>query len=279
MGALMSAKNLAVSRIAFLALLLVPVCASAMQQVTTCGQVVSGPSELAADLDCSAYAGDAITVERGPLYLRGHALIGNASGDPDFAAVECSNGVLVRRCRVVGPGEIRGASAGVRGGFVGISNALLVENVRGIVASRLRAEDIEISGSESMAISLYGPVIKSSIQRATISGNGAGVVAWSCGGCGSPAGVRIRDSIVSGNTGSGLHVAPLRLVIKNSDITGNALDQQAPECTEFAFSISGHLDGCADIASVALPRIDSSSTCATSFSAATGDAWGICTAD
>jgi hypothetical protein len=58
----MSATNLVVSRIAFLALLLVPVWASAMKQVTTCGQVVSGPAELAAELDCSAYAGDAITL-------------------------------------------------------------------------------------------------------------------------------------------------------------------------------------------------------------------------
>jgi hypothetical protein len=275
----MRAANLAVSRIAFLALLLVPVSASAIQQVTTCGQVLSGRAELTADLDCSAYAGDAITLEKGPLYLRGHTLIGNASSDPGFAAVECTSGDLARRCRVVGPGEIRGASAGVRGAFVGIANVELVENVRGVVASRLRAEDIEIVGSGSMAVSLYGPVIKSSIQRAIISGNGAGVVAWSCGGCGSPAGVRIRDSIVSGNTGSGLHVAPLGLAIKNSDITGNALDPQAAECMQFGFSIFGHVDGCADIASVARPRIDSSSTCATSFSAATGGTWGICSAD
>jgi hypothetical protein len=262
-----------------IALLLVPGIASGMQQVTTCGQMITGPAELASDLDCSAFAGDAIVLERGPLYLRGHTLTGNSSDDPFYAGIECSEGSLLRRCRVVGPGEIRGAAAGIRGGFVSAAALLLTENTRGIVASRLRAKDIDITASSLMAVSLYGPVIKSTVQRATITGNGAGVVAFSCGGCGSPAGLRIRDSIVTGNTCSGLHVAPLHLSIKSSNITGNALDPQAPECEPYKFSTFGYLDGVADIASVGLPRIDSASTCTSSFAATTGDDWDMCTAD
>lgn len=53
--------------------------------LTTCGQTVVGSAQLAADLDCSAYAGHALVLD-GNLALNGFTLTGNATDPAGYTA-------------------------------------------------------------------------------------------------------------------------------------------------------------------------------------------------
>jgi hypothetical protein len=261
----------------------VPRVAHSMTKVTACGQAIDGPAELAADLDCSAYAGDAVVLHNGPLYLRGHTLIGAFEPDYAYAGVECERPnrpplePLAGRCKVIGPGEIREASAGVRGAYVSVRKAIIADNVLGIVGNKLRVKDVELTGNTRMAVSGYGRVKKSSFLRTTVTNNASGIIFWSCLGCGGPSGLRIRDSTITGNEGNGVFASPKSFFLVGSSVTGNAADPQSPGCQEEWALAYPH--GCADIQAFDRPRLYGGSTCGTSYDPTTGGTWGVCSND
>lgn len=119
--------------------------------VTTCGQVVAGTGALAADLDCSATTGAAVTLGPGArLQLAGFTLTGNETG------VQCDVGA----CRIDGPGTIRRPTY-VAGNFRGVVGLL-----------RLRIANVVL---ENWPIALYvlGPI---QAKGCTIRDGGWGVL-------------------------------------------------------------------------------------------------------
>src|SRR5262245_42099683 len=79
--------------------------------VTTCGQVVQGRASLVADLDCSAYSGIPVTLDRAKLLMNGFRIVGNPSAtDPDDPSLPAPVVHCVgNRCAIVGPGIVTGA--------------------------------------------------------------------------------------------------------------------------------------------------------------------------
>jgi hypothetical protein len=123
-------------------------------------------------------------------------------------------------------------------------------------------------------------VIKSRLRRVTITDNAFGVVFASCVGCTGPAGLRIRDSVITGNAGTGVIAGPRNLLIKRSEVSNNGLDPDLPECQVAWLAPTVALPvGCVDIESAAAPRIDAGSTCGTSFDPGTGNDWDVCAND
>jgi hypothetical protein len=161
--------------------------------ITTCGQTVTGRAELAADLDCSTFPGDAVSIERGSLLLNGFTLTGSLLPGA-YAAVACHRG-----CRVIGPGTITGGQTG------GVVGDLLGPTVFVYV------RDVTITGCT-------GTAAAAELLRArgvTATNNGAGLY----GG----ATLRVRDSFVMDNLGIGAFTQG-RVRIADSTVTGNAYD-------------------------------------------------------
>ncbi len=90
-------------------------------QVTTCGQVVEGPAELANDLDCfNFFGGPAVTVLKGTLKLNGHTIFGNplldftAGNEALESVIWCAaTDIGANICKIVGPGRLMHGVQGI----------------------------------------------------------------------------------------------------------------------------------------------------------------------
>ena len=158
--------------------------------VTTCGQVVTARSaELVQDLDCSAFAGNAIVMDNGGrLALNGFTLLADAGG--------VGNGVVcTRRCKVSGPGTISGG--GVAAFLYGTFGSITVDGV-------------SIDGAE---VGVWGQ--RAIVRNSTLTGNDVGVVGYT-----PPFGsALLRNSTVTGSGSRG--VLGVRIRIIDSQVTGN----------------------------------------------------------
>ena len=219
-----------------LTLLLLAAPVGAQVPIVTCGQVLNGDGKLIGDLDCSAYVGDAVVLPNGgTVTLNGFTLTGNPT--ISTAAVRCS-----RRCRVIGPGVITGAWAGVSAvddqlnSFRRVSAA--IEDLT-VTASVLPAE---ASGSLR-------------VRGCVISDNERGLVAVKT--------LRISASTVTGNDDFGALSQLSRVILVDSAVTGNG-----DACGSF----------CVDLFCPRRPVLNGS-TCGTSAQDQTHVTWGVCTND
>jgi len=172
---------------AALALVLLATQAPAQTTITTCGQEVKGFASLAGDLDCTGFAGNAVTLHGGKLYLNGHTLIGGAVG------VYCDG-----NCKVYGPGAVSG-STGI--GILAFGVPLQLTQVD--------VTNHAVAGAEcSKTCRITGP--------ATVSGNGSGIRAGTT--------VHVRGMTITGNqrgvdaSNNGVHA---RALLFDSTVTGN----------------------------------------------------------
>jgi Right handed beta helix region len=199
----------AASRLTLVLLLLVgyahPEIVAAATEVNTCGQTLSGSGYLSADLDCSAYVGSAVIIERGSLDLRGFTLT-----DGSVGGVRCD-----RSCTISSEppgGMIMGGGGGIFGPGVGVGKVnirlkgvIIQSNTGGTGAapSRLRLQPLD------RVITSHGSI---RVVDSTVMNNGFDGVTPS-------AGLLILRSTISGNTGYGASGQNTRVI--ESFVTGN----------------------------------------------------------
>lgn len=247
--------------------------------VTTCGQIVHGTGDLAADLDCSSHPGRSLQLI-GRLRLNGFKITGNST-DP---VIYCNTG----SCLVSGPGTLTGGSKGVTSDVgVRVVDATVEFNAGdGVVSFRSAriqgASVISHNGGNgvraSHAVSIVGG--KLALPDVVVSDNG---------GNGVQAGrtARIQNAEVSGNAGDGVRTGTAASLF-SAVVEGNGLDgvravsvrlrdttatgnRTAPAC--------GVTEDCADVASERKPALVGASTCEVSLDTADGGTWGVCTLD
>ena len=208
----MSATRLAASILGALLLVLSAGEAIGATVVTTCGQSVTGPALLAADLDCSAVSGPAVVLATGgTLSLGGFTLTASEVG------VQCTG-----LCSIVGPGTIRhpaydpnwncpavppytGCPIGVLANGKMRLNGVTLENwgdgILALAAVRLRDSTIQNGRQGILGVA-------ATIVRSTITNNAD----W-----GVLAGESTRDDVVKFYLARILH----------STVTGNGIDIEA----------------------------------------------------
>ncbi len=170
------------------AIALLPNPAQAATVVSTCGQIVAAGGELAADLDCSGFPTAAVVLEAGMFDLKGFTLTG---GDAD--AIQC-----VGSCEIFstgGIGSVQGAAGAAINGGTGL---LTVSNL-----------DIQGNGG-----GIYGGGFGTDGADVAVHDNGGGIY------CGDIS-LRVQDSVVANNLGSGIGAGECRANIINVDVTGN----------------------------------------------------------
>lgn len=221
--------------------------------VTSCGSTVTGVGELVGDLDCSAYAANAVTVH-GTFKLNGHTLTGAADTSLDPITVACGNH---GSCTILGPGTIAGGAFGISGRSVKMKDVTVSGAGTGIDAARARLRSCTITGN--------GQVVSANDGPGTLGGGGVAI------------GYRLSmtDSHVTGNGFYGvLHHGELQsaLDIKRSVITGNG--NVAAYCAD-------HIVSCGDIVTrFDLRRVKTrATTCGTSRVGNDGTALGLCSGD
>jgi hypothetical protein len=239
--------------------------------ITTCGQVVQGIGILAADLDCSGVADDAVKL-RGRLLLSGFTLTGN----PAFDVVRCQSGP----CRVDGPGTITGGADGVRSdGPATVNGATISGNagdgVRTDRASRLVGSQITSNGGDGVRAKTSATIKDSSV------GANAG------DGVRADRSARLSGATISGNGGSGVD-ADVSSALRSSSVVTNGLDGvKSPAISLSDSSATGNgtspacgvTEECADLASEKRPALRGTSTCDTSRNTDLGGTWGVCQND
>jgi hypothetical protein len=221
----------------------------AATEVTTCGQSYSGNGFLSADLDCTGFPGDAITVDGGSLDLRGFTLTGgNANGvicdancqvksEPPGGRIINANGVAIGSgsaalLRITGVELDGNVSAIVSGGPVTVEDSVITNSgptadilsntsmklirttVIGInriiaVGGPIKVVDSQISNCAQDC--LNGDPVR--VRNSTIAGAGLDGIVGST--------VAVRDSEISGHAGAGIRGASKLRVIRSA-ITGNA---------------------------------------------------------
>lgn len=174
--------------------------ARAVTAVTTCGQTVTGPGMLVADLDCSAGPDPAIILNNGALLdLAGFTLTGTTTG------VRCEVG----RCKIVGPGTIRRSAP---------SSDLNVIGVLGLRRARVTNVTVENWGR---GVFVLGPV---DVRSSTLTSNHWGVMGEQ---------TRATDSTFIGNyygtyasegTQDGIHYKFWPSRIRRCTFSGNTID-------------------------------------------------------
>ncbi len=239
--------------------MLAPITTWAETEVNTCGQVFSDNAFLSSDLDCSAFAGDAVTLDGGKLDLRGFTLTGGSAGA--VVAVRCS-----RSCRVVSdpPGgmvesaaiaAISGPAFGARVGITveglvidggGVATGVQVGKRVKIVDSTISNVDRGVALSDSVRVDNstitnaidYGVIaskvrVKDSqlinaghaLMTSGVSGRVVVIDSTVSGGTGvgvSGERVRVTNGAITGNAGSGIEAFAARSIrVKDSDISGN----------------------------------------------------------
>lgn len=229
--------------------------ARAATEVNTCGQVLKGSGYLAADLDCTGFPGDAVTIDGGSLDLRGYTL----TADGDFPVL-CTKGCRVFSEPVGGsvvgepflisvnadaPGTDRAAlrvsGAVIIGGVMSedgpvkiqdctITNAIGVSSGIGrplkITGSMIdTTSQIAVSGGntkifDSTILNAGGQGVNGDrvlIRGTTISGTAAGQEAVKAFGP-----VKIENSNISNNGGPGIHAQGESIKAIDSTISNNA---------------------------------------------------------
>jgi len=201
---------------------------SRAQVVTACGEVVANGASLAGDLDCTGFAGPAVTVASGNLNLAGFVLTG---GDDDAVLCETTCTVYSNPPggTILGAGA-RGIGDGA-GGVNGITQIILRDATVassggiGVQAKRVRIIDATVDGSGLAGV--RADFIK--LLRATISNNDVDG-AWA----GDT--ISVKDSTVVGNTGYGLYAgdrlnAKLTVASNNTDTGLFGWRLKAVDCT------------------------------------------------
>jgi hypothetical protein len=225
-----------------------PVWARPSVEVTTCGQQVPNGTVgyLTADLDCTGFAGAPGAVLLGAnaaFDLRGFTLTTDTIFGIYCGGVQPENGGL-NPCTVSG-GTITGAMSG-----------------HGIIAKRVRASHLTISGPVVNGIAANGPF------------RGGDVHVSGCGATGIQAdtSVRLVDSTVTGNGEASVANGKGRIRLIGSSVVDNGTD---PDCGQAGKQ-------CADVFSRTAPKLVDS-TCGTSGGnpVSQGDAhdWNVCALD
>ncbi len=127
--------------------------------VITCGASVVGVAELLGDLDCSNYAGHALTLD-GTLKLNGHVLTGHADTLSSWQTVDCPGS----DCKIKGPGTISGGAIGVAGRVrVKLTDVTVTGAHTGVIATFALIKSSHIIGNGQVvddgAVGLVGGVI------------------------------------------------------------------------------------------------------------------------
>jgi cysteine-rich repeat protein len=164
--------------------------------VNTCGQAFAGNGFLAADLDCTGFAGDAVTLGGGTLDLRGFTLTGGQQN-----GVECT-----ASCTIVSD-PAGGTITGSQGAGVSLT----------LPGAVLTITDVTIGGNTQNGVDGPGSgVVK--VFRATITGNAkSGILAHAKR-------VLVYDSTISSNGETGVYdgvASSSTMSVKNSMVTDN----------------------------------------------------------
>ena len=163
--------------------------------VSACGQTVTrGRAILASDLDCRAYPGVSLRLDKAQLHLRGFTLQGPLGGtlEPEaagLAVVSCTN------CRIRGPGTIAGGDVGLAiHSKASVSNLTIRDAFRqGILAEgsvRMRGLRLIGNGRETGSCGLAAPGFRVLGRDLEVRGNGCGIRSRS---------VRLVDAIIEEN--------------------------------------------------------------------------------
>jgi hypothetical protein len=240
--------------------------------------VIGDTAVLESDLDCSAYDGEAVNLERSTLQMNGFTIRGNPALERDggigVSAVWCLHG-----CTIVGPGTVTGAGGGTSGGH----RCCTGEAVSG---DRVSATNLTIEGNGGPGI---GAALRLTLDHCTIRNNAgygafwgghalirdtaiedngiAGAWAWRGGS------VRLQRTTITGHPGQGLIADRARLI--DTTITGNATDPA--EC-DYESGVALFDDHCVDLY-VSTKANASRVVCTSSFSEATQSPTGLCTND
>ncbi len=161
--------------------------------VTACGQSYAGEGSLVADLDCSGYAGDAVSIKKGSLDLAGFTLTAGLQH-----GIVCEG-----RCSVDG-----GGGSVVGAGIDGIHNA----------GRRLAVSDLTISLSGRNGIGAPG-TLPYAVKRSHVTVSGSTISNSAERGINSRK-ASVSNSTISGNGLSGLYIAR-NLDITDSDVSAN----------------------------------------------------------
>src|SRR5205085_1433022 len=145
----------------------------AQTSVTACGQEVTGPAVLPADLDCRGFGGDAVTIHGGTLTMNGHSITGGRIG------VYCDY-----PCKIIGPGLIDASTQFGADGF----------------GTTVRMQQVDVTNVPSIGVQCFKACVLTG--PATISGNGEGVRAGTV--------AKIRNMTISGNGNIAVDVAQNR---------------------------------------------------------------------
>lgn len=268
------------------ALSIVATTGFAQTPVTTCGQEVSGAAVLAADLDCTGFNGNAVTLHGGTLTMNGHTITGGDIG------VYCD-----RRCSVVGPGLVTGSNFFGVDGFqtsvhlkqVDVTNVALlgVQCWKSCVVdgpATMSGNGVAVAGSGNTKVR-GGVTITGNDTAISVSnshGTASVIVTGSTitanrQGISTQRRIKLVDTSVTSNGRSGLtageYKCPRKAIISlvRSTVTGTGTD---PSCTT---------NVCADITTCGTaPRLDETSTCDHSWvngSGNPGENWHVCTFD
>jgi len=219
-----------------------PTTGWAATEVNTCGQVFAGNGFLSADLDCSGFTGDAVTIQGGKLDLRGFTLTATAPSKAVFCEKSCDvsseppGGTITSD----GSGTILAVAATCVSCLFDPPTDLQVSDVvindgrlstdHGII----RMFDSSVTGivdpSGAAVAQYFGPI---RLRRSVVSGNaGDGIHCPRAqivdseisnnGGLGLGAGfsVRMKRSVIWGNADHGIST-PRSVAIKDSRISGN----------------------------------------------------------
>jgi hypothetical protein len=252
----------------------------AQTAVTTCGQEVSGSATLPADLDCTGFDGNAVTVHGGTLAMNGHTITGAGTG------IYCDH-----KCSIVGPGLVTGATAmGVNAwqtsiymqqvdltnnvGFgvqavekcVLVGPATISGNMEGVRLGRnAKLIDIALTGNQDAIVAADQEVV---MKNGSVTGNTRGITADGL--------VKLTDVTVTGNGTLGVAAGPSncvanqtnrftasggRVLLKGSTVTGNDTD---PSCGTTA--VCADIETCGGVAKLKL-----GSTCDHSYLIGSGN--------
>lgn len=301
-------------RVALFALLscgnLIPLEVLAAELVTQCGQTVTGPAVLGADLDCSAAADSAIHLMDSSLDLQGHSLAANIVCERPYPLGRKQGGCVIR-----GPGSIHGCVTSLQS--VQIHAVTLSE--RDGLCSKLPHYPVGVGVSGTIVL----------VTDSDISGYPSGCVAspyeWRGGGnvtilnstlsdCetdsagGAPALAGLREVRVLNSTIDGGIIAGRRAYLRESNVSGIGTiypgvrmvrDDNSVLLVDSLIAGMGTfgIDGgrirmkrsevtgnclstgdCVDIRAEVGVKL-SESTCGTSVCVTTGQSCGVCTGD
>jgi len=251
--------------------------------ITTCGEAVPNYDVgiLQADLDCSLDPVVAISLgERATLFLNGHSII----AAPTATAVACN----VRRCKVLGPGDISGGHVGIYadrnlevrdvtlhdlayGVYSGVgkmiaANVTVTNAFGGLhTAGRMDAVNVNSSGNTGSGISVIKTLRGNTITASDNGGPGVACKRFQIDGL-----VALNNGQIPNRQGAGL-LSSRGGTLSNATLTGNQYSD--PFLGAFAVDVLSH----------GRPRV-SNTTCDHSVRRDKRDGhivgpWGICASD